>query len=223
MTMRGISWLAAGAGVAALMLVSRCTGGSAAADKAKIAALTAQIAADSVRLEERRAQLVRDSVARVAAEQLAAAARREAAKQKARSDALDAQVRILSDSFAVLADRDTVALPPLVIRTLVEMRGTIASQAKALHADSLEKNRLHAELASARATIAAGDTLSGRRAEKIDVLEETRPRWWQRLGGAVVTAGSASGGAAVGAVVGGPAGAAVGGAVGAIAGWIAAR
>lgn len=171
--------------------------------------LDSAIAADRQQLAATAERLARDSVARVAAGVAAATARRAAAAQKARSDSLDAAVRIV-DSGHVVAAGDTLALPPLIIRDLTELRSTVASQVEALHADTIAIHRLEAELATSREETAAARQLSSHVEEKVTALEDARPGWLHRLGGALVTAGTAAGCGAIGAVLGGPAGAAIG-------------
>lgn len=207
---RSLAWLLAGVvAMGALLAYARYKGARAGQAEAELRTLTAAIDSGKAALARQRAQLARDSVARVAAEDAARIARQRAAAERARADSLGALVRILDDSTAVLAARDTVRLPPLVIAEITQLRATVLVQAEALRADTVAIARLTAELATARRIDSTGADVIRRLDVKVERLGDRGP-WYARLARRLVPAVAAAGCGAIGAVVAGPAGAAIG-------------
>lgn len=204
------SALVAFVAIGSLLFIAKCSGRSDGQLEAKVAALNTAIAADKDSIRLAKAQAARDSVARVAAELEATRLRAAADVQRRRADSLTKRIQIVSATAVSIDGAAPVELPPLVVAELTELRATVKMQAMALVADTAEINRLHDELSSAKNVTAKTENLGAHTEEKATLLEESRPSWWRRFGGTIVTGSCAAGGAVLGVVVGGPAGAAIG-------------
>lgn len=206
---------------ASLVLVGRCSGRSEGTADAERDRLVAQIRADSINLAGALERARQADSAKSQAIAIAAAATERAAKQKRISDSLDRRVRILNDSQVSIDGEAPVAVPPVVLRNLAELRVTNALQDRALIAKDAVIAGQQLEIASLKKAVGFATSLASHQGARADLAENARPPWWQRLGGAAFTATCSAGGAVVGAFVGGPVGAAVGAAAGATLAHIA--
>lgn len=203
-------WLVGLAVAIAVLVTSRIDAHNAGKLEEKNRVLDSTLTADRRALHDSLTKLRRDSVVTAQALQAAAAARMVAAAQKARADSLAKRVKVLSDSMVAVDGGEPVPVPRPVIVELLQLRQTVVDQAIALTADTVAIHALEVQLVTASGAIAAGTKLSGHQDDKVATLESARPNWLHRLGGALVTAGTAAGCGAIGAVIAGPAGAAIG-------------